>query len=79
MVDRLMAQNDTLTPEQFVDACADMVGCLNMSDDTRSQLAAHAQQGGDLRHGTSAEQSEFVHRCGEMFQMIAATAEYQLG
>jgi hypothetical protein len=75
MVERLRAQGD-LTPEQFVDACADMVGCLNLSDETRSQLVAHAQKGGAL---SSAHQGEFASRTGEMFQMIAATAEYQLG
>jgi uncharacterized protein (DUF1800 family) len=75
MIERLRAQGD-LTPEQLVDACADMVGCLNMSDDTRSQLVAHAQKGGVV---SSANQSEFASRAGEMFQMIAATAEYQLG
>jgi uncharacterized protein (DUF1800 family) len=75
MVDRLRAQGDQ-SPEQFVDACADMVGCLNISDETRSQLVAHAQKGGAL---SSSNQDEFASRTGEMFQMIAATAEYQLG
>lgn len=79
MVDRVMAQGETLTAEQFVDGCADIVGCLNLSDETRGQLVAHAQAGGAASHGTSAEQSEFTRRSGEMFQMIAATAEYQLG
>ncbi|ETW98087.1 MAG: hypothetical protein ETSY1_20210 [Candidatus Entotheonella factor] len=75
MVERLRAQGD-LAPEQFVEACADMVGCLNMSDETRSQLVAHAQKGGTV---SSANQGDFTSRSGEMFQMIAATAEYQLG
>ncbi len=75
MVSRIGAQGD-LSPEQFVDACADMVGCLNMSDDTRSQLVAHAQKGGTVGN---ANQGELASRTGEMFQMIAATAEYQLG
>ncbi|ETX05286.1 MAG: hypothetical protein ETSY2_23865 [Candidatus Entotheonella gemina] len=75
MVERLRAQGDK-SPEQFVDACADMVGCLNMSDDTRNQLVEHAQKGGAV---SSANQDDFTSRAGEMFQMIAATAEYQLG
>jgi hypothetical protein len=37
---------------------------------------AHAQKSGAL---SSAKQDEFTSRTGEMFQMIAATAEYQLG
>ncbi len=74
MIDRVKAQGD-MTAEQFVDTCADMVGCLNISDETRSQLVAHAQKGGAI----SGQQSDFAGRTGEMFQMIAATAEYQLG
>ena len=79
MIDRLMAQGESLSPEQLVDGCADLVGCLNLSDDTRNQLVAHAQRGGEARHGTAAEQAEFARRGGEMFQMIASTAEYQFG
>ena len=45
----------------------------------RSELVAHAQEAGALRHGTEAERTEFTQRTGEMFQMIAATAEFQFG
>jgi uncharacterized protein (DUF1800 family) len=79
MIKRLAAQGQSLSPEQFVDACADLVGCLNMSDATRSELVAHAQKGGELRHSNGQEPAEFSRRAGEMFQMIAATAEYQFG
>ena len=79
MIQRLAAQGESLSPEQFVDSCADQVGCLNISDATRSELVAHAQKGGDLRHSNADEQAQFTSRAGEMFQMIAATAEYQFG
>ncbi len=46
-------------------------------DDTRRELVAHAQRDGELRHGTDAERAEFTRRSGEMFQMLAATAEFQ--
>jgi hypothetical protein len=77
MIDRLMARGERLSPEAFVDGCIDMVGCLNVTDDTRRQLIAHAQQGGELRRRTDAERAEFTRRCGEMFQMLAATSEFQ--
>jgi hypothetical protein len=54
-----------------------MIGCHNVTNDTREALIAHAKRGGDLRHGTDAERSEFTRRCGEMFQMLAATGEFQ--
>lgn len=77
MVNRLMARGERLSPEAFVEGCIDMLGCYNVSSDTRSELLAHAQQGGELRHGTAAERTEFTRRCGEMFQMLAATPEFQ--
>jgi hypothetical protein len=79
MIDRLMAQGDTLAPEQFVDGCLDLVGQLQVTEDTRKELVAHAQRGGELRHRSEAERAEFTQRSGEMFQMIAATAEFQFG
>jgi uncharacterized protein (DUF1800 family) len=77
MISRLMARGVSLSPEQFVDGCIDMVGCLNITADTRRELTAHAQRGGELRHSTAAERAEFTRRCGEMFQMLAATSEFQ--
>jgi uncharacterized protein (DUF1800 family) len=79
MVNRLMERGQTLAPEQFVEGSIDLVGALNVTEDTRSQLVAHAQKGGALRHGTEAERAEFTRRAGEMFQMIAATSEFQFG
>jgi len=77
MINRLMARGERLSAEAFVDGCIDMVGCLNIAADTRHELVAHAQRGGELRHGTDAERAEFTRRSGEMFQMLAATAEFQ--
>jgi uncharacterized protein (DUF1800 family) len=79
MIDRLMAQGDTLAPEQFVEGCLDLVGQLQVTEETRKELVTHAQRGGELRHSSEAEQSEFTRRSGEMFQMIAATSEFQFG
>jgi uncharacterized protein (DUF1800 family) len=77
MINRLMARGTRLSPETFVDGCIDMLGCLNVSADTRQELLTYAQRGGELRHATDAERAEFNRRCGEMFQMLAATAEFQ--
>jgi len=77
MIHRLTARGVRLSPEAFVEGCIDMVGCLNVTDDTRRELIAHAQRGGELRHGTDAERAAFTRRCGEMFQMLAATSEFQ--
>ena len=77
LVNRLMARGDTLTPEQFVEGCLDMTGPVQVTDDTHAQLVAHASQEGNLSHGSDDERVTFTRRTGEMFQMIAATAEFQ--
>jgi uncharacterized protein (DUF1800 family) len=78
MVERLMAsRSGPLSPEQFVEGCLDLVGPLSVAEETRRELVSHAQRGGDAKHRTAAEKADFTRRAGEMFQMIAATAEFQ--
>ena len=78
LISRLMSRGDSLSPETFVDGCLDLIGPITVDDGTRSELVAHAQKSGDLRHSSSSEQSDFTRRTGEMFQMIASTAEFQV-
>jgi Protein of unknown function (DUF1800) len=79
IIDRLAAApGDTLTPEQLVDQCLDLVGPLEVHDDTRAALVEFTARDGDLRlqehqPGDAAEQ-----RVGNMLRMIAATREFQL-
>ena len=77
MISSLMNQGASLSPQQFVEGCIDQVGCLNITDDTRKELLAHVGREGDLSHGTDDERATFVRRTGEMFQMLAATSEFQ--
>ena len=79
MVGRLMAQGESITAEQMVDGCLDLVGPLTISDETRDELVGHVAQGGALRHSSEAEQADFARRAGETFQMIATTSEFQFG
>ena len=73
LVNRLRSQGD-MTPEQFVDGCLDLTGPLIVTGDTHSQLVAQAQGEGNVAAGDT---DNFTRRAGEMFQMIAATAEFQ--
>jgi len=77
LVGRLMDRGAALSPDQFVEGCLDLTGPLTVTPDTLGQLVAHATTEGDLKHGNDAERTEFTRRTGEMFQMIAATAEFQ--
>jgi len=77
MVERVTPRGERLAPEEFVNRCIDVVGSLNITDSTREALVAYAKKGDELRLSTPAERAEFTRRCGEMFQMIAATGEFQ--
>jgi uncharacterized protein (DUF1800 family) len=77
MIERVTPKGERLAAEEFVNRCIDVVGNTNIADSTRETLVAYAKKGGELRLSTPAERAEFARRCGEMFQMIAATGEFQ--
>jgi hypothetical protein len=79
LVDRLMSASDNLSPKDLVDGCLDLVGQLQVTDETYNELVSHAQREGALKHQSDSEKGEFIRRSGEMLQMIAATSEYQFG
>lgn len=79
IIARIRALGSSLTPEQTVDACLDLMGPLSVADETREELIAHLASGGDLRFGADAEANPAVaQRIGELLQLIAATREYQM-
>ena len=79
IIDRLAATGDgVLSPEQFADGCVDLLGPIDVADDTRSVLVDFASRQGelDLRERQPGDESE--RRVGNMLRLIAATREYQL-
>jgi uncharacterized protein (DUF1800 family) len=75
LIGRLRARG-TLTPEQFVDSCLELLGPIRVADGTRESLLTFARSGGPLdleRGGPAAEE-----RVGELLQLIVATREFQL-
>jgi hypothetical protein len=79
IVNRLMAIGDVPSSEQFLNGCLDLVGPMDLAQETKSQLTQHLDAGGALKHSTEAEQTEFTKRAGETLQMIATTSEFQFG
>jgi len=79
IIGRLMDQSDAIRPEDFVDGCLDLTGPLTIAEETRKELVAHVQSGGELRHGSESERQDFSQRTGEMLQFIATTSEFQFG
>ena len=67
-----------LSPEQFVEACLDMMGGIVPSDRTLRELNDHASMSGDLCFDSSADETESTRRILEMMQLIGSTREFQL-
>ncbi|MBQ12353.1 MAG: hypothetical protein CMJ45_12495 [Planctomyces sp.] len=72
IIQRLSAQGSTISAEQLVDGCLDMLGAYELAEVTRNEMLALAKADGELRTGTP----EFESRVGQMLQSIVATTEY---
>ena len=77
LVGRLRAAGPTLTPEEFVDRCIELVGPLDVDAVTRDAYVRRAAIDGDLRFDTPEEQEKSSERIGRMLQYIVASKEYQ--
>ena len=73
IINRLKAQGD-LSPEGFVDICLDLMGPLNVNQETRQELVEHASAGGTLTWNDAATAGE---RISEMLQLIVSLRDYQ--
>ena len=62
-----------MSPERLVDACLEMIGYYELTEDTRTLMLAHAQKAGALQTGTE----EFAEQVGQMLQLMVSTQEYQ--
>ena len=78
IVGRLVSSGQTSSTEAFVDACLDLAGPVRVTDATRDELVSYANHLGQLRHGTPEENDKFERQTGEMLQLIASVAEFQL-
>ena len=75
IIDRLRAKG-SLSPEQLVDGCLDLLGPVEVGGDTREQLLSQANEWGQLSWDNGKSQIADQH-VGQMLQLIVATREYQ--
>lgn len=78
MISRIMSEGPSLSPEKLVDSCLDMMGPVEVSQSTRSELVAHAAEGGEILIGSSDENVPSIKRVKQMLQLVASTREFQL-
>ena len=77
IIDRMSDGASTMSPEEFVHGCLDLIGPVEVTKKTQDSLIDSARGGGELRRATEEERSRFARRVAEMLQLIVATGEYQ--
>ncbi|MEE8465111.1 MAG: DUF1800 family protein, partial [Dehalococcoidia bacterium] len=80
IIDRLEAgsEHGVLNPSDLADGCLDLLGPLQVSDETRSVLVDYASRHGDLDLNGHQPGDEAEQQVGNMLRLVAATREYQL-
>lgn len=80
IIDRLEASSGdgVLVPSDLADRCLDLLGPIQVSDETRSVLVDYASRQGDLDLTGHQLGDEAEQRVGNMLRLVAATKEYQL-
>ena len=76
MVSRLQAQN-AHTPEQMVDGCLDLLGPLEVSPESRTELVEFATERGEFKWDNAEAQRASSERVGELLQLIVSLREFQ--
>ena len=66
-----------MTPADFVERCLELVGPLEVSEETQAALLEVAEGGGDLRFDSEEAKRSSESRIGRMLGLIAAAPEYQ--
>ena len=77
MVNSVKRKGD-LRPHEFVDACLDLLGAVEIRPETREELLGQAELGGCLRWDTDELRQESARRVADMLAVIVSTREYQL-
>jgi hypothetical protein len=57
-----------------VDTALDLMGPLELGEQSRQELLTHAREGGQLNWSDATQAEE---RVGQMLQLVVATREYQ--
>ena len=78
IVGRMRAQG-TISPEKLVDSCLDLVGPVEVNEETRQELITSAVQMGELYWNTEETSAGSARRVADMLGLIATSREYQSG
>ena len=80
IIDRLQAGADhgVLEPSDLADRCLDLLGPIEVSDETHSVLVQYANRHGSLDLNDHKPGDEAEQRVGNMLRLVAASREYKM-
>ena len=79
IVERLASMDGgSLSPEEAVDGCLDLLGPISVSDITRETLIRHVARDGDLKLRDDATKEHEESRVGDLISLIASSREFQM-
>jgi hypothetical protein len=79
LINRLTEQYEgSLTPEEMVNGCLDLVGPIEVADRTREGLIHFATSLGEVILDTDDSSLDGRKKVADTLSMIASTREYQL-
>ncbi|PKB65182.1 MAG: hypothetical protein BZY80_00785 [SAR202 cluster bacterium Io17-Chloro-G2] len=78
IIQRLRGRGDTLSPKEFVEACLELAGGVQVSPATFDRLASYVSDQGDLRFARQDIADCSEQRVADLLQLIVSTREYQL-
>ena len=79
IIERLAAGNGgSLSPDELVDRCLELLGPVPASEDTRASLVNFAERQGDIHLQGHQPGDDAEQRVGEVLRLVASTREYQL-
>ena len=79
IIDRLASSNGgSLTPEELVDGCSDLVGPVSLSESTRRDIVEHIAVQGDVSLRGHVQGDESERRVADVLKLIASSREFQV-
>ncbi len=72
-----LSQTESLTPDELVERCLDLIGPLEVGEDTRSALSRYADSVGDIDLSSDQARTDNAGKITRMLQLIVASREYQ--
>ena len=79
IIKSVASNGPTIKAQTLVDRCLDLMGPLEVAENTRSELVAQAASEGPVSWATDEEYSSASRRVAEVLALISGTREYQFG